>query len=214
MKVKICGINQAQFAQWANDAGCDYLGLLIGITHVAEDKITTEQAKDIIEKSNVDIKKFVMVTHLLDAEEIISILKELNISNVQLHDVIPIEEIKKIRQELPELYIIKAVHVLNEHAIEQALMLEEYVDAIILDSRTEKRLGGTGNVHDWNISAEICKRCEKPVYLAGGLTPDNLADAIKTVKPYGVDANSGVETESGDKDLNKIRRFVQIAKTV
>ena len=78
MKVKICGINQAKFAQWANDAGCDYLGLLIGITHVAEDKITTEQAKDIIEKSNVDIKKFVMVTHLLDAEEIISILKELN----------------------------------------------------------------------------------------------------------------------------------------
>ena len=214
MKVKICGINQAKFAKWACDAGCDYLGLLIGITHVAEDKISIEQAKNIIENSNVDRKKFVMVTHLLDAEEIVSILKELKISNVQLHDAISIEEIKKIRCELPELYIIKAVHVLDKHAIEQALTLEEYADAIILDSRTKKRLGGTGNVHDWNISAEICKRCKKPVFLAGGLTPSNLADAIKTVKPYGVDANSGVETETGDKDLNKIRMFVQIAKRI
>ena len=213
MKVKICGINKAEFAQWAYDAGCDYLGLLIGITHVAEDKISVQQAKEIIENSNVDTSKFVMVTHLLDAEEIISILKELNISNVQLHDNISIEEIKKIRSALPELYIIKAVHVLNEHAIQHALMLEEYADAIILDSRTSARLGGTGNVHDWNISAEICKRCKKPVFLAGGLTPDNLVSAIETVRPYAVDANSGVETENGDKDLNKIRKFVQIAKT-
>ena len=214
MKVKICGINQVKFAKWAADAGSDYLGLLIGITHLAEDKITLAQAKDIIENSGVDRNKFVMVTHLLTAMDIIPIVKELRLCNIQLHDAISIEEIKAIKSELPELFIIKAVHVIDSKAIEEALMLEEFVDAIILDSRTESRLGGTGNVHDWNISATICKSCKKPVFLAGGLTPDNLEEAIEKVKPYGVDANSGLETKNGDKDLNKILSFVKIAKTV
>lgn len=214
MKVKICGINQAKFARWAYEAGCDYLGLLIGITHVAEDKISVEQAEEIIENSGVDKSMFVMVTHLLKAKDIVPILKKLNICIVQLHDEISIEEIEKIRKSIPNLYIIKAVHVLNEQAIEQALMFEKYVDAIILDSRTKTRLGGTGMIHDWSISAQICRLCQKPAFLAGGLTPYNLKKAIETVKPYAVDANSGVETENGDKDLEKIQMFIKVAKGI
>ncbi len=212
MKVKICGINKVEFAKWACEAGSDYLGLLIGITHIAEDKLTVEQAREIIEKSEVDRKKFVMVTHLLDAEEIIAILKDLKITTVQLHDAIAVKEIEKIRRALPELYIIKAIHVFDDATIDEALKMEQFADAIILDSRTKTRLGGTGNIHDWNISAEICKRCKKPVFLAGGLTPNNVNEAIEKVKPYAVDVNSGVEFEDGNKDFQKILMFIQNAK--
>ena len=214
MKTKICGINKVEYAIQANNAGSNYIGLLIGITHVAEDKISVEEAEQIIINSNVDISKFVMVTHLLDANEIISILKRLNIQNVQLHDEISLDEIKKIREALPELYIIKAVHVLDESAIDDFVKFEAFVDAIILDSRTETRLGGTGNTHDWNISAEICRRCKKPVFLAGGLNPDNVIEAIKMVRPYAVDVNSGVEDEFGNKDESKIVQFIKNATSL
>lgn len=212
MKVKICGINSVEFAVQADRAGADYLGMLLGITHVAEDKIDVRTAKEIVEKSGVDRRKFVMVTHLVQAAEIIEILQTLGITNVQLHDAISIEEIRKLREALSTAYLMKAVHVENERSVQEALDMAQYADAILLDSRTATRIGGTGNVHDWNISAKICKLCPKPVFLAGGLKPENVADAIKTVQPYGVDANSGVEKTNGDKDEVRMRAFVENAK--
>lgn len=213
MKVKICGINSAEFARQAHAAGADFLGLLLGITHLAEDKITVEEARGIIRDSGVPREKFVMVTHLTRADEIISIINELSLKNVQLHDDISPSEIEKIRASLPALFIMKAVHVLDESAVQHALTMEKHADAIILDSRTKSRLGGTGLVHDWSISREIVKECEKPVFLAGGLNPENVALAVRTVEPYAVDANSGVEYENGDKSEEKMREFVLRAKS-
>ena len=137
----------------------------------------------------------VAVTHLQTAHDIIPLLKELNVDTVQLHNDITLEEIKKIQRALPYLKIIKAVSVTGKESISNAKKFDGYVDSIILDSRTHDRLGGTGVTHDWTISRAIVKELTIPVILAGGLTPDNLYNAITTVRPYAVDVNSGVETE-------------------
>ncbi|MBO4939746.1 MAG: phosphoribosylanthranilate isomerase [Clostridia bacterium] len=212
MKVKICGINTIEFAAQADKAGADYLGLLVGITHVAEDKISVETAKEIVEKSGVDKRKFVMVTHLVSATEIAGILQTLGVVNVQLHDAISVEEIQKLRALMPDLFMMKAVHVVDERSVLEAVELEKHVDAILLDSRTQTRIGGTGIVCDWDIGAKICKACQKPVFLAGGLNGENVAQAVAKVNPYGVDANSGVEKPNGDKDEARMCAFVRNAK--
>lgn len=212
MFVKLCGINKIEDANKAIALGADFLGFLVGITHVAEDKLSNEEAKRIID--GVDFKSSIpiAVTHLQDAKSVIKTMRELCVSAVQLHDSFTIDGIKEIRDSFPNSYIIKAVHIQQrERSLEYAHMFEEYVDALLLDSRTEDRLGGTGNIHDWNISRDIVSIAKKPVFLAGGLTPDNVSSAIRKVRPYGVDVNSGVET-NGEKDYDKMTQFVRIAK--
>ena len=94
----------------------------------------------------------------------------------------------------------------------QAKAYLPYVDALLLDSRTEDRIGGTGFPHDWDISKKIVAENTKPVILAGGLTPTNIVDAISKVKPYGVDVHTGVEGADGNRDLQKLQDFIRYAK--
>ena len=212
MVVKFCGINKVEYAKMAIELGADYLGFLVGITHVAEDKLTNEEAKKIIEESDFRNSIPIAVTHLQVAKEIITTMREIGVNAVQIHDSITVDGIKEIRDAFPNGYIIKAVHVENKkRSLDMALMFEEHVDALLLDSRTSDRLGGTGKIHDWNISREIVSSVRKHVFLAGGLTPDNVVQAIYKVKPYGVDVNSGVEVD-GAKDLTKMTKFIRLAK--
>ena len=212
MVVKFCGINKREYAEMAVELGADFVGFLVGITHLAEDKLTNEQARSIISATDFRSSTPIAVTHLQNADEIVKTMREIGVSAVQIHDCITPEGINVIRDAFPQGYIIKAVHVDSmERSLEKALLFEEYADAIILDSRTSERLGGTGVTHDWNISREIVKQLKKPVFLAGGLTPENLAAAIDFVHPYGVDVNSGVEV-GGEKDYDKMKRFIEIAK--
>jgi phosphoribosylanthranilate isomerase len=90
-------------------------------------------------------------------------------------------------------------------AIEMAKLFEPYAHAILLDSRTADRLGGTGITHDWDISARLVKSISIPVILAGGLTPGNVYEAVCKVKPYAVDVNSGVEDIKGYKNFSKVQ---------
>lgn len=212
MKVKFCGINKPEYARMAINLGADYLGFLVGITHLAEDKLTNAEAARLID--NIDFKGAtpIAVTHLQSADIVIKTMREINVSAVQLHDTISIDDIKKIRDAVSNSFIIKAVHVSSEKdSIEAVLKYEDYVDALLLDSRTKDRLGGTGLTHDWNISREIVKISKKPIFLAGGLNPDNLKSAIEKVGPYGVDVNSGIEN-NGEKVYEKMKEFIKIAR--
>ena len=99
-------------------------------------------------------------------------------------------------------------------AVQQAREIAADCDAVLLDSRTSDRLGGTGRTHDWSVSARIVHeltRIGRPVILAGGLTAGNVEPAIEAVHPFGVDVNSGVETETGDKDFPACQAFVETA---
>lgn len=213
MKVKVCGIRNLDDALTALRSGADALGFLVGITHLAEDKICAQEAAQIIAKLPPFVST-VMVTHLTDRDEIVSTAKALGVTTVQIHDYIPPQDVAYVKANLPMCKIIKAVHIQDEQAA-LALMhsFESVCDALLLDSRTKDRLGGTGIVCDWDISKKIVDNCSIPVILAGGLTADNVSEAVRKVQPYGVDANSGLETPEGWKDADKIRRFAANAAT-
>ncbi|CVI70774.1 N-(5'-phosphoribosyl)anthranilate isomerase [Eubacteriaceae bacterium CHKCI004] len=209
MKAKICGINSLSEMKIALDSGADAIGFLVGITHLAEDKIDIPTACELSKRVPPFVSS-VAVTHLQTAMDIISLLKQLKVDTVQLHNDIDLTEIVKIRKALPYLKIIKSVSITGKESVLIARKYVGYADGIILDSRTKERLGGTGITHDWSISRTIVEESPIPVILAGGLTPDNLREAIETVHPYAVDVNSGVETKQ-KKDLEKVKQFVQIA---
>jgi phosphoribosylanthranilate isomerase len=142
------------------------------------------------------------------------------ITTVQLHDDdIDPKEISAIRKKMPSVRIIKAIHVVvdgSKSPLQKLHIYDDIVDALILDSVNlkEDRIGGTGMTHDWTLSKKMVADSHLPVILAGGLTQDNVQDAIRSVGPYAVDANSGVKISrtSRRKDPVKVREFIYRAK--
>ncbi len=210
MKVKICGITNEEDALKASILGADYLGFLVEIDF-SEDKIDRKKAKEIIKKLPLEIEP-VFVTYLQKAEPIIEIAKEIKPSIIQLHNDIELKEIGKIRKSLPRIKLTKSISVINESSIDKAERFEKYVDFILLDTKSGKIKGGTGKVHNWNISRKIVKSLNKKVFLAGGLNPNNVKQAIEEVKPYAVDTNNGVKLKARKKDYEKLRLFIERAK--
>lgn len=217
-RIKICGIQNVDEANLCLLSGADSLGFLLELTHKAEDKITRSQAKAIIQELPAGTNT-VMVTHCLEWQTIADIAQDVSVTCIQIHDDLNIEGIKALRAALPEVTLLKAIHVPFTHATskektevtKKALNFAEYVDALLLDSRTKDRLGGTGLTHDWITSAEIVKNNVKPVIIAGGLTPSNVEEAIIATSCFGVDVNSGVEDEQGRKDKTKVKTYCEIA---
>lgn len=206
--IKVCGIQTLEDAVLCIDAGANTLGFLVGLTHLAEDKVSAEQAGSIIAAVKNKVRT-VMVTHLTDPDEVTEIAKKIGVSTVQIHDDMPVDAIRILRKTLPGFTLIKAVHVIGDDALQKAKLFEDCVDFILLDSRTKDRLGGTGMTHDWNISRQIASQSKLPVILAGGLNPDNIDAAIASVRPAGIDANSGLENREGRKDFQKVAAFVK-----
>ena len=125
--------------------------------------------------------------------------------------------LRDLRAALPGITIVQVVHVDGEDAIARARAASPHADAILLDSGNQKlavkELGGTGRRHDWTISRRIRETAGVPVYLAGGLTAANVADAITTVRPFGLDLCSGVRTD-GRLDAEKLAAFFAAARAV
>ncbi len=213
IRVKICGNRRIEDILSSVNSGADAVGLIVGTKYYSEDKISTEFAATLLKKIPPFVST-VLVTHLQSSQEIIDIYHQVPTSTIQLHNDISIEEIQDIKQKLPHVKLIKAVHVVDESAIETVKFFAPFIDAILLDSRTNSRIGGTGKTHDWSISKEITSLIDKPVILAGGLNPENVAKAIEYVSPFGVDVNSGVDSSIGDKDLGKIQKFIGICKEI
>jgi phosphoribosylanthranilate isomerase len=210
MRIKICGIQNREDARVALSAGAHALGFLVGITHLAEDQINEEKARAVIAELPPFVST-VMVTHLTEPDEIIRLARFLRIHSVQIQDYLEPDQVRYIREQLSGVKIMKAIHIGGEEALEVARIFESCCDALILDSRTADRLGGTGIAHDWSISSRVVQSTTKPVILAGGLTPENVAMAVSQVRPFAVDVNSGVEDPLGRKDLQKIISFIREA---
>jgi phosphoribosylanthranilate isomerase len=207
MRTKICGIRNHEDALTAIRAGANAVGFLVGITHLAEDKIDKETAKEIIGKLPPFVSR-VLVTHFTNENAIVDLAEYLGVDTIQIHDYIPPKAVLHVKETLPYCKIIKAVHIINEsEAVELMHDFETVSDALLLDSRTADRLGGTGMVHDWNISKKIVSLSQVPVILAGGLTNTNVFDAVVKTRPFGVDVNSGVEV-TGWKNYEKIKQFI------
>jgi phosphoribosylanthranilate isomerase len=212
MFLKICGIQNSGEARDAIDAGATAIGMLVGLTHKAEDKIDEVRAQEIT-VNLPDTVESVMVTHLLDEAAIAKLAIFIGVRAVQVHDDLPPAAMRHLAALLAGVRLIKAVHVTGSDAVECACSYAEVSDALLLDTRTHDRLGGTGLTHDWTISRRIVAAVAPlPVYLAGGLKPENVEDAIRTVGPVGVDVNSGVEDIRGVKDIDRMHSFLAKAK--
>ncbi len=204
--IKVCGIQNINEANGAIEAGANTIGMLTGVPEYVEDKISPETAKKIVVSLPRGIRT-VMVTHLLEVSKIVEIAEYTGISALQIHNDLSTEGMKSLREYVPNLELIKTIHVLDESAIEDAKVYESFSDIILLDTKAGERIGGTGKTHDWNISKRIVEEVGIPVILAGGLNPRNINEAISKVKPAGIDANSGLENKDGSKDFDKIRIF-------
>ncbi len=212
VKVKICGITNAEDAFAAIKQGADYLGFVVEIFG-AERAVERSEARELFEQLHGSIP-LVALTDLADAESIADLCNFIRPDAVQLVKELPTDEIVKLRQLMPSLKIFKTVHVIDEKAIEKVKQFEKAVDFIILDSKSGAKLGGTGKKANWKICRKIVEQCSKPVFLAGGLTPENVAKAIEQVKPFGVDVSSGVKMQNNKRkiDLIKLKKFIEKAK--
>ncbi len=215
MRVKLCGMRSERDVEYAVQSGADALGFLVGLTHFSEDKLDVDAARVLLRKVPPFIST-VLVTHLIDSHAVVNLATALGVSHIQIHGPMRVEDVIRLREELPLLTLIKAIHVTSNDTFdtetEAIHSYEAYVDALLLDSRTVDRLGGTGQTHNWNVSRQLVQAAHKPVILAGGLNPENVRDAIERVRPYAVDVNSGVDDTHGDKDKKKCVDFVKRAK--
>jgi len=211
MLVKICGLKRPEDVKLVSSARADFAGFIIGAIYKTEDEIKIEEYLELVKHLTSNVIP-VVVTHFEDREDLIYLVETARVRVLQIQGNVSSGEIYFLKCRFPYLKVMKAVHVTGKESIEVAEEYSKVVDALLLDTRTEDRIGGTGLTHDWNISAEIVKKVSKPVFLAGGLNPENVAEAIKVVRPAGVDVNSGTKSPDGFKDPEKVKLFVRRAK--
>jgi phosphoribosylanthranilate isomerase len=210
--VKVCGIPSWEEADGALACGATALGFSVGLTHRADDGIGDAEARAIVRRLPAGAEA-VLVTHLPDPERVAALAAFIGARTVQVHGDMALPDLRRLRALAPDMRLLKAVHVTGDDAIGRALDCAADADALVLDTRTADRLGGTGRTHDWSVSARIVDTVAPlPVYLAGGLRPENVAQAVARVRPAGVDVNSGVEDAKGRKDAAKMRAFVDRAR--
>ena len=200
-KVKICGITNLEDALLSAKFGADALGF--NFYPQSPRYILPEKAREIVEQLPKEVLKVgVFVNDSLD--KIIEIAETAKLDAIQLHGEETPEFVREIKAKT-NLEIIKAFRVSPEFKAEDVLKYE--VDAVLLDAYSPKEHGGTGETFDWEVAKNVQKIFPK-MYLAGGLSEENIAEAIVEVKPFAIDACSCLEIEKGKKDLEKVERFI------
>jgi phosphoribosylanthranilate isomerase len=153
-----------------------------------------------------------LLTAETEARAIIEQVRRTRVNTLQLVDRLPPGTHDALRMALPGVGLLQVVHVVGPESIDQAMAVAPVVDAILLDlgnpTLAIKELGGTGRVHDWEISRQVRESINRPVFLAGGLRPDNVADAIRAVRPFGLDVCNGVRSD-GNLDAAKLAAFFE-----
>ena len=208
-RIKVCCIRDAAEASLAIGLGADALGLVSEMPS-GPGVITDEEARDIAARVPPPVATF-LLTRRQRAATIVEHQRFVRSNTLQLVDRLEHGTYDEIRSALPGIAIVQVIHVQDGGALDEALALQADVDAILLDSGNTraavKELGGTGRVHDWKVSRAIVEAVERPVFLAGGLTPANVRAARDAVNPYGFDVCSGVRT-NGALDAAKVERFI------
>lgn len=212
--VQIAGVQDEAEAQLLQQCGVKYLGFPLRLP-VHRTDLTEEEASTIIQRLQPP-SYGVLITYLAEADEIVSFCHALGVSIVQLHGEISYDELRKVKMLNPELMIIKSL-VIGLHSpdtlVTMTQELASVVDAFITDTfdLVTGASGATGKLHDWSVSRRLVELSERPVILAGGLTPENVQRAIREVRPAGVDAHTGVEDSTGRKSREKVEKFVKEA---
>jgi phosphoribosylanthranilate isomerase len=209
-RVKICCISNITEAKLAVQYGASALGL-VGKMPSGPGIISDELILEITKTVPPAVSTF-LLTSEIDSIQIINHHKKVNTNTIQLVDAVESDTYKKIREVLPYVKIVQVIHVKNEKSISEAEIISGHVDALLLDSGNPaaqiKILGGTGKIHNWEISKRIVENIQIPVFLAGGLNSDNVEKAIEFVQPFGLDICSGVRTDC-KLDESKLSSFME-----
>ncbi len=211
VKVKICGITREEDLEAACRIGADFIGFVVGVPSSPRN-LELEEAERLIKLVPKNVKS-VLVTVPNSLEEVLEACRLLKPNIIQLHggDFL---DLSGLRERLPSISLVRAFSA-SESVVDRVVREARFADGILVDSFAEGRVGGSGIVHDWNISRRVRDIIyPKPLILAGGLNPSNVSEAVKAVKPYAVDVSTGVESRPGFKDLFKMETFVKRAKSV
>jgi len=213
-RVKICCISSVEEAALAVEAGASALGLVSRMPSgpgVIGDELIAEIAGTVPPA----IGTF-LLTSRQSVEEIVAQQRFCRTNTIQICDHLAHGTHRELKVVLPGISVVQVVHVTGPESVDEAALLTS-MDAILLDSGNQKlavkQLGGTGRTHDWSLSRAIRERLQVPLFLAGGLNPENVAQAIREVGPFGVDVCSGVRTD-GKLDREKLTRFISAARNV
>lgn len=212
-RIKICCISSVEEARMAINFGASAIGL-VGKMPSGPGPISDELIRTIAATVPPPIATF-LLTSEISVEKVIEHHKRTYTNTIQLVDLLSEGTYKQLKSALPSVRIVQVIHVLDENSVELAVSVSKQVDALLLDSGNPnlviKELGGTGRVHDWKLSRRITENSKCPVFLAGGLKPENVRQAIDQVQPFGIDVCSGVRTD-GKLDLFKLGQFFQNAE--
>lgn len=209
--VQVAGIIDANEAAMLCEEEVDWFGFPLRLPS-GKDDISEADATAIIAGLRAP-RAGVLISYLTEASEVGAFCSQLGVTAVQLHGDVTPDQLRKLKDTEPDLYVLKSLVVRADNADELLTLVEEVADSVDMfitdtfDPATGAK-GATGLTHDWAVSAELVRRSPKPLMMAGGLTPDNVADAIRQVRPAAVDAHTGLEGADGRKDRAKVARFV------
>ena len=214
-RIKICCIGSIDEAKIAIEFGAWAIGL-VGKMPSGPGPIPDELIRQIALTVPPPIATF-LLTSETSVNEIIKHHQRTNTSTIQIVDLLTSGTYGQLKSALPSVKIVQVIHVIDQQSVDMAVKISGQVDALLLDSGNPnlevKELGGTGRVHDWKLSRLIRENSKCPVFLAGGLKPENIRQAIKEVSPFAIDVCSGVRT-NGLLDKDKLRDFINNAQEI
>ena len=210
-RVKICCISSREEALTAIAYGASALGL-VGHMPSGPGVVSDDLIADIVGIIPPPIASF-LLTSETSVEGIIAHYKKVNTNVIQIVDELKVGTYAQLKSALPSVKLVQVIHVIDEQSVEEAIRISASVDCLLLDSGNPnlavKELGGTGRTHNWALSRKIREQIEIPLFLAGGLKPENVREAIETVEPFGLDLCSSVRT-NGQLDPNKLALFFKM----
>ena len=213
-RVKICGLTSREDLRVAVEAGADAVGLLVDVPVDSPREIDPQRAVELVAAAPPFVTT-VLVTMPDSPERAVELTRAVEPDAVQIHGELGIGDIAYLTASA-DAQVLKVVDAAEP---ETARRYDDVADALLVDSVDDEGAGGTGRTHDWDRTTELAADLDSPVVLAGGLTPDNVADAVRSVEPFAVDVASGVEwsddetsSSRGRKDPDAVTDFVANAK--
>ena len=207
-RVKVCCIATVAEAWLAIDHGASAIGLVSAMPS-GPGPIDESLIAEIAAVVPPGVASF-LLTCKQDVDSIIDQQQRLGVNTIQICDRLVEGKYADLRTALPGISLVQVIHVTGPESVDESQAIAPFVDAILLDSGNQslkvKELGGTGRTHDWSLSRRIRETIEVPLFLAGGLKPENVREAVQTVQPFGVDVCSGLRTD-GKLDETKLSAF-------
>ncbi|MFB6136085.1 MAG: phosphoribosylanthranilate isomerase [Halobacteriaceae archaeon] len=205
-RVKVCGHTRPEDVDATVAAGADAVGVVVDVPVDTPREVSVERAAALFDRVP-PLVSGVLVTMATDPERVRALYEATGADAVQLHATLPASDVAAVAEFAPTLAVADAdaPGTVRGHA--------DVADAVLVDSTDAAGGGGTGRTHDWEATRSLAADLDAPVVLAGGLTPENVGDAVETVAPFGVDVATGVEREGGVKDHDAVRAFVAGVET-